>query len=117
MVIDNHGKRILAQSRPSGTSAASIYSPPDNFYALVYSIVIANVTGSAANASVFLDPDGTTYDQTTALLYAKSIPANDSEFIELTVGLEIDAAANIAVQTGTGDALTFTLMGRVFGTL
>lgn len=117
MVIDDHGNKVLAQSRPAGTGAVSLYSPSTNHYAMFKYIVIANTTALAANASVFLHASGTTYDQTTALLYAKAIAANASEFIDFADGIEIADAANVGIQTGTGNALTFTLMGRVYGTL
>ena len=113
MINDDHGSQQLAQSRPAGTSAVSAYSPPVDRRAVVYKIIIANVTGTAANASVFIDTDGTTYDQTTALLYAYSIAANTSESMEFEDGFDIGGDANVAVQTGTGSALTFTVLGRV----
>lgn len=108
------GSELLAQSRPAGTSATGIYSPAANRRAILTKIIVANVTGSAANASIFIDIDGTTYDQTTAVLYARSIPANDSYSIEFEDGWEIDEDANVAVTTGTGSALNFTVLGREF---
>lgn len=112
MIDERPGSKQLAQSRPAGTSAASVYSPSANKVATLTEIIIANSTGSAANASVFIDIDGTTYDQTTSILYAKAVPANDTYSIEFKDGWEIPDAANVAVQTGTGSALTFTVLGR-----
>lgn len=106
------GSIILAQSRPANTSAADLYSPAANRRAIVSKIIICNTTGSAAVASVFADVDGTTKDQTTALLYAKSVAANDKAEIVFEDGLEIGADGTLGCQTGTGDALTFTVLGR-----
>ena len=112
MINDNHGSRMLARSRPGTTGATQVYSPPTNRRAIIYKIIIANTTALAANASVFLDTAATTYDQTTAVMYAKSVAANTTEYILFEDGWEIDDPANIAVQTNTSSALTFTVLGR-----
>ena len=106
------GSTILAQSRPANTSAANLYSPAANRRAVLSRVIVCNTTGSAANASVFADADGSTKDQTTALRYAKSVAANDSLEIEFPDGLEIGEDGTIGIQSGTNDALTFTLLGR-----
>ncbi len=106
------GSIILAQSRPANTSAANLYSPAANRRAIVSTIIICNTTGSAAVASVFADVDGTTKDQTTALIYAKSVAANDRLELLFEDGLELDEDGTIGIQSGTNDALTFTLLGR-----
>ena len=102
----------LAQSRPSGTSAVSVFTA--TIATEITRIVISNTTGSAANASLFHDDDGSTFDQTTALMYAVSIPANSTTMIEsggAGSGFHVKPSGQIGVQTGTGSALTFTLYG------
>lgn len=113
----DHGfVKILAQTRPSGTSAVSAYSPGTRVKTFIHKIIICNTTSSAAAFSIFLDEDGTTYDQTTALYYAVNINANDT--VEL-FSYQKDhwlpmnsSAGNLAVQTDTGSALTFTIIGE-----
>ncbi|MGE0373173.1 MAG: hypothetical protein AB7Q01_14995 [Gammaproteobacteria bacterium] len=112
MINDNHGSTILAQSRPPGATAVNAYSPPTSKIAVLSKVIIANTTGSAADASIYIDADGSTYDETTAILFGKSIGANDSESIEFEDGLELNEDGTIGVQTGTNDALTFTVLGR-----
>ena len=108
----------LGQSRPSGTTAASILAGAANKIELIQQIIIANNTASAANASVYLDNDGTTYDQTTCLLYSVSIPANSTLVMSFgsdwQSGLYLTGTGNLAVQTGTGSALTFTINGGIY---
>ncbi|MGD9648766.1 MAG: hypothetical protein AB7U73_23850 [Pirellulales bacterium] len=106
------GSSILAQQRPANTSAADLYSPAANRRAIVSKIIVCNTTGSAANASVFADADGSTKDATTALLYAKSVAANDKVELLFEDGLELAAAGTLGCQSGTNDALTFTVLGR-----
>ena len=104
--------KVLAQLRPADTNAASLYSPPDNTTTEFTKLVICNQTVSTATFRVFLDDDGTTYDQTTALFYDQSISANLTWIQDLEGWGMNDTAGNLAVRTGTNDALTFTLFGK-----
>lgn len=108
--------RQLAQSRPSGTSAVSVFSSGVNSKATITSIVVANTTAGAVDYSLYLDKDGTTYDQTTALFYTISLAARASIVLEFILGLPLDVgtAGNFAVQTSSANALTFTINGVVF---
>lgn len=89
-----------------------MYAPTTAKRAFITKVIACNTTGSAAAASLFLDIDGTTYTQVTAIWYGKSVPANDSVEIDFHDGLELKSGGNLAVQTGTGSALTFTVIGR-----
>jgi hypothetical protein len=71
-------EKQLGQRRDGDTDTHSIYSPAANVVGIVKTIVIANTTGSDATVSVFIDDDGTTYDQSTALMYEVSIAANST---------------------------------------
>lgn len=104
---------VLGQSRPANTTAVSIYSPAANVIGFIQRIHICNTTGSAATCRIFLDNDGTTYDQTTALEYDKSIGANNSlEFDYGEQGMPMsDDSGNLAIRTDTNNALTFTVWG------
>lgn len=108
--------KVLAQTRPAGTSAVSVYSPDDK--AIIKQIIVCNTTSSAAAFSIYLDEDGTTYDQTTALYYAHNINANDTVpivFAEEEGWLPMNSSAgNLAIQTDTGSALTFTIIGEEY---
>ena len=102
----------VAQARP-GVAAVSVFTA--SVVTEITKIVICNTTGTAANASIYHDDNGSTFDQTTALLYAKSIPANDYLIIDAHVGsggVSVQKSGQIAVQSGTDSALTFTLYGR-----
>lgn len=102
----------LAQSRPSGTSATQVYSPGASEEVIIKSIVVSNTSGAAATYRVFVDHDGTTYDQTTALFYDISLDGGASDVIEATICMS-DTTGNVAVRTSVADALTFTLNGMV----
>lgn len=100
----------LAQSRPAGTSAVSILAPA--MRTEVTKIVICNTSGSSAKFSVYHDDNGTTYDQTTALYYGVALTG--TAVIEAQFpggGFTVASGGNLAVQTDTGSALTFTVYG------
>lgn len=108
----DYGSTILAQAAPANTSAADLYSPAANRRAIVSKIIICNVTASPAAASIFADVDGNTKTVATALLYAKSVAANDKAELLFEDGLELDEDGTLGCQSGTNDALTFTVLGR-----
>ena len=111
---DVKGKQ-LAQVRPANTTAVSAYTPPSaDIVTEIRLITVCNTTGSAATFRLFHDDNGTTYDETTALYFDKSVAANDTFSIEYTEDDGIwmdDDTGNLAVRTGTNSALTFTIYG------
>jgi len=103
-------RKQLGQLRPPNTTATSIYSPPASTTTIITSLVICNTTGSSVKARVFIDDDGTTYDQSTALIYDPDIAANTT--VEFSIYWTMnDDNGNLAVRTETNDALTFTVFG------
>lgn len=103
--------KMLGQLRPSGTSAVSIYSPPDNTQVIIKSIVICNSNGAGVHASVFVDNTGTTYNETTALVWGADISHGAMPTILNCDICLNNTAGNIAVKTDTANALTFTIFG------
>ena len=99
----------LGQSRPSGTTAVSIYSPTSGTW-ICKSIIVCNSSSSLARYSIYHDEDGTTYDETTALFFSVEIHANTTVMIDIFMAGS-DPSGNVAVQTDTADALTFTMYG------
>ena len=103
-------EKQLGQARPAGTTAVSIYSPGAGVTAIIRNVTVTNTTGLAANFSLYHDDDGTTYDQTTALYYTVRIEKNQT--ISLTAFMAMNnSSGNLAVQTDTANALTFTVYG------
>ena len=103
-------EKQLGQHRINSTTATSLYSPGASTTAIVKSVVICNQTGSADTFRLFVDDDGTTYDQTTALYYDVSITANTTIQIDTYWPMN-DADGNLATQNATANALTFTAFG------
>jgi len=103
-------EKQLGQLRPANTTAASLYSPAASTTAVIKSIVVCNQTGTAATFRIFVDDNGTTYDETTAHYFDVSLAANSTLQIDTFWAMN-DATGNLAVRTGTNDALTFTAYG------
>ncbi len=104
--------RILAQSRPSGTGTTTAYTKPTKAPVTITSIAVCNTTASAVQFSIYVSPTGTTYDQTTALAYSMTIPANDTDIIQFPFTLDT-AGGTVGVQSSTGNALMFTIIGKI----
>ena len=102
--------RLLGQLRPADTVAASLYSPPANVVVRIDTIVITNTSGANANARVFLDIDGTTYDETTALIWDLTLASGDYIIVEGPFYMNQDAG-NLGVRSSVGNALTFSAFG------
>lgn len=100
----------LGQLRPSSTTAQSLYSPAASTTWVGKSLAICNTSGSVAKARVFHDENGTTYDESTALIWDVELEADETVFIDsLLCGS--DSAGNVGVRTDTANALTFTFYG------
>ena len=105
---------LLAQSRPSNTTAATLYTA--GMKTEVTRIIIANTTGSAATFRLFHDDDGTTMDETTALIWDNSIATANYVDIQAYLdgaGITIAAGGSLGIRSGTGNALTFSAYGIV----
>lgn len=98
----------LGQARPSTTAAESLYSPDDGVSANIEKVVV--VATAAAQASIFHDEDGSTYDQSTALMYDRTMVANESLIYEIGAYMN-SGAGNIGVKTSVNSAITFTAYG------
>ena len=108
-------EKQLGQARPANSLAVSIYSPGASVRGLVKTIFVANTTSGAVSFRIFVDDDGTTYDETTALFWDTTI--DGSTTVELNSYIAMDnSSGNLAVRTDSPNALTFTVFGAEIGT-
>lgn len=101
----------LGQLRPSTTDATSIYSPAEGVQTIIKSIVICNTSGSSTSAYIYIDDNGSTYDENTSILWNTSIPANNLPIVFEVCLCMNNQNGNLAVKTNTANALTFTVFG------
>lgn len=102
---------ILYQGRVNATAATSILSPDAGQSFNLEKLIITNVTAAPVDVTVYLDADGTTYDQTTCIgPYEKELLAE--EWIELFIQMPLNSSAgNLAVKNSVANAVNYTLSG------
>ncbi len=103
---------ILGQSRPGDTTAVTIYSPASGEHTKITRIVVCNTSSGTQKFRIFLDNDGTTYDETTALFWDVTTPTDTTVEIEGDWWMN-NASGNLAVRTDSASAFTFTVFGNV----
>lgn len=105
--------KILSQTRPSATTASTVYSPAGSIETVIKSICICNTSASSASYSIYLDADDETYDEASALFWQVPLAAGATAFYDLGA-MGFDGSGGFAVQTDTASALTFTISGAEF---
>lgn len=99
--------RLVAQARPSTTDPTQIYQPADGRQAVAYLLIVCNLSSSARTFRVFLDADGTTYDESTAIFYDRSLGSNETRTLQ--INLKMNSSSNLAVRSSSASDVTFTL--------
>ncbi len=104
--------RELGQLRPANTTAASLFTPSTGQQGIVTTLVIVNVDSSSHDFRIFVDQDGTTYDQTTALYYDEALAATTTLLLS-ELSIPVANGGNIAVRSDTGSMFNFTAYGFI----
>lgn len=100
----------LGQLRPANTSAASIYSPGASTQTLIKSIIVANVSSGSMKYSLFVDDNGTTYDESTAIAWETTLAKGNSIVIDANIMMN-DSTGNLAFQVDVASSATCTVFG------
>ena len=110
---------------PGGTTALVLLpnSATSNQVLKINQIVVANVTGSAANATVSLYTNGAVAKGSAPsggaaypIISAVSVPANASLIaMDKTTAMYLMEGNSISVTSGTGSSLTFTISYELIG--
>ena len=100
--------KVLGQSNPAATTATTLYTVPTATEAVVSTIVIANLTATAATFRIAVRPNGATLANSQYIAYDITVGASDST--ALTLGVTLDAADVLTVYASTAN-LTFTAFG------
>lgn len=92
-------------------SATSIFSPSvEGTTYIIKQIVICNHEASADTFGLWLDEDGTTYDDTNVLFEDIPIAANSSIILDLFWPMR-NRSGNLAAKAATVSTLTITVFG------
>lgn len=104
---------------PTGTTAVVLLpnAASSNKVFKINQIVAANITGSAANATVSIYTNGAVAQGSAPsggtafpVLFAASVPANASLIVvDKTTAIYLQEGTSISITSGTANALTFTI--------
>jgi hypothetical protein len=100
--------KVLGQSNPSATTATTLYTVPSATQAVISTIVIANLTATAATFRIAVRPAGATLANSQYIAYDITVGASDST--ALTLGVTMNATDVLTVYASTAN-LTFTAFG------
>lgn len=100
--------RMLAQARPNTATVVALYSPAQR--AIIKRVIICNTTAGASLFRMYLDDDGSTFDESTALFWDKTVAAGETIFQDAYWAMD-NPDGNVGVRSATAQALTYTLFG------
>lgn len=108
--VFNENRNDATDDEASDSPATVSIKPSKNVN--VVSIVLCNTSSSDILYSVFHDDDGSTYDETTAIVYEETLSGGVNKTEPLKLGIYSDNAdMNIGVSTNSANDLTATLYG------
>ena len=101
-------KKVLGQVNPSATTATTLYTVPSAKSAVISTLVIANLTSTAATYRVAVRPAGATLANLHYVAYDITVGASDST--ALTLGITLATTDVVTVYASTAN-LAFTAFG------
>jgi hypothetical protein len=99
--------KVLGQSKPSATTATTLYTCPSATQTVISSLVVTNQS-TAGTFRIAVRPNGATLSGEHYIAYDAPIGANS--FISLTLGLTIDASDVVTIYASTAD-MSFNAYG------
>ena len=100
--------KVLGQSNPAATTATTLYTVPASTQAVVSTIVIANLTSTAATYRISVRPAGAA--QTNAMYLAYDVAVGASDSTALTLGITLNTTDVVTVYASTAN-VSFTAFG------
>lgn len=99
----------LGQAQIATGSPTTLYTCPGATTALLRDMNIANTTGNTITVTVWVDPDGTTASDSTAIMKDFTILPN--EFVHWSGYIILTATGTIKAQASAGSSITITACG------
>lgn len=100
--------KVLGQVNPAATTATTAYTVPSLTQAVISSIVVANLAGTAATYRIAVRVAGATLENKQYLAYDVTLPASDST--TLTLGVTLGAADVVTVYASSAN-VAFSVFG------
>lgn len=103
--------KVLGQVNPSATTATTLYTAPAATQAVVSTITVANLGGTAATFRISVRPAGATQTNAMYVAYDVTVGANDTT--TLTLGISLGATDVITVYASNAN-IAFNAYGSEF---
>jgi hypothetical protein len=103
-------EKQLGQRRDNDTSNHSVYSPGSGVTSIIRSLMVCNTSGATATFRVFVDDDGSTYTEATAVSWDFVVLGGQTIKMDVFIAMN-DASGNIAFRSSVANALTITIFG------
>lgn len=115
----NKTYKQLAQRLPNSTATMILYNPPSGTQnslvtSFINTLIICNVTGSAATYSIWINPNGNVSGDQFALIKNIPVAANASDqriYPESSGLILVRSTASILISASVANALNFTIFG------
>ena len=100
--------KVLGQALPNGSSV-NLYTVGSGKEAVVSTLHVANVTGSATTFTIWVRPAGAT--ATDAMKIAHAVPLTANQFLPITIGITLAATDVVTVASSVSASIAFSLFG------
>lgn len=100
--------KVLGQANPAATTATTLYTVPAATNAVISTVVIANLAGTAATFRISVRPAGAA--QTNAMYIAYDVTLAASDSTALTLGITM-AATDVLTVYSSSATVAFTAFG------
>ena len=94
-------KKVLGQVNPSATTATTLYTVPSGKTAVISTLVVANLSSTAANYRIAIRIAGSTLSNEEYIAYDVALSGNDST--ALTLGITLAATDVVTVYASTAN--------------
>jgi len=95
--------KVLGQSNPAATTLTTLYTVPSATEAVISTISVTNISGSAITYRIAIRPDGASIANQHYLAYGASLGANSTT--AFTLGITVNAADVISVYASDTNAV------------
>jgi len=99
--------KLIIQNRPSNESTNTIFKATTK--TIITQVVVSTCNNTDVKFWIYHDDDGTTYDETTALLWKIKAKEKTTLIIDCEWAVEVNGSIGVKVDNSNG--LNFTLYG------
>jgi len=101
--------KVLGQSNPSPSTLTTLYTVPASKYAVISTMTVANLTGTANTYRIAIRPGGASIANAQYIAYDVTVAASDTT--TLTLGITLNTTDIISVYGGAASNLAFAAFG------